>query len=47
MKGRKRPLNIDTVASLLSEFVDCKDWKTSYEKATSRNEGIVTKFVKE
>jgi len=47
MKGRVRPLNIDTVACLLSEYVDCGDWKIAYERASSKNEGLVTKLLKE
>jgi hypothetical protein len=42
MKKRKRPLNIDTVVSLLSEFHASKNWEDAYNKATARNEGIVT-----
>jgi hypothetical protein len=42
IKGRNRPLNVDSVACLLSEYADCRDWRMAYERATSRNEGLVT-----
>lgn len=46
MKGKVRPLNIDTVICILSEYYHTKDWRTAYEKATSRAVGIVTKYFK-
>jgi len=46
MKKRVRPLNIDTVVCILSEFHHSKNWEDAYNKANNRNECIVTKLYK-